>query len=66
MEEIECDIDPREIASQADLNALLDFVRRLGDKTQKQVVITPENGRHEPILTYAPDSKTFEYHAMLT
>ena len=61
-DEIECDIVPHEILSQADLDALLGFVRQLGDTTHKRVVITPENGREHPFISYEPESREFEYH----
>lgn len=63
-EEIECDVDPREIASQADLDALLSFVRQIGDATRKPVTITPENMREKPIITYDPQSRDFQHHAI--
>jgi hypothetical protein len=61
-EEIECDFVPNEITSQTDLDALLAFVRQLGVATHKRVVITPENGRELPFITYDPKSRKFEYH----
>jgi hypothetical protein len=61
-EEIECDFVPNEITSQADLDALLGFVRQLGDATRKRVVITPENVRELPFITYDPESREFEHH----
>jgi hypothetical protein len=63
-EEIECDVAAHEISSQTDLDALLGFVRQLGDVTHKRVVITPENGREHPIISYEPESREFEYHEM--
>jgi hypothetical protein len=62
LEEIECDFVPNEITSQADLDALLAFVRQLGDAARKRVVITPENRCDEPFISYAPESREFEYH----
>jgi len=61
-EEIECDFVPNEITSQADLDALLAFVRQLGDATRKRVAITPENSRELPFITYDPESGGFEHH----
>jgi hypothetical protein len=61
-EEIECDFVPNEITSQADLDALLAFVRQAGDATRKRVVITPENGRELPFITYDPERREFEHH----
>ena len=61
-DEIECDFVPNEITSQTDLDALLDFIRRLGDTTRKRVVITPENGRERPFITYDSESREFVHH----
>jgi len=63
-EEIECDVSPREITSQTDLNALLGFVRQLGDTTHKRVLITPENDREHPFISYEPESREFEYRVV--
>src|SRR4051812_28241071 len=63
-EEIECDFYPNDITSQADLDALLAFVRQLGDVTRKRVVITPENVRECPFITYDPESTRFEHHGV--
>jgi hypothetical protein len=61
-EEIECDIDPRQMTSQTDLDSLSGFVRLLGDTTNKRVVITPENVRDEPFISYSPETRMFKYH----
>ena len=61
-EEIECDFIPNEITSQTDLDALLGFVRQLGDVTRKHVVITPENSRERPFITYDSVSREFLHH----
>jgi hypothetical protein len=61
-EEIECDFLPHEIASQTDLDTLLAFIRQLGDATRKRVIITPENGRELPFITYDPETRVFEHH----
>ncbi|RYD85086.1 MAG: hypothetical protein EOP84_03580 [Verrucomicrobiaceae bacterium] len=61
-EEIECDIDPREDSSEDDLNTLLEFVRDMGNTTGKVVVITAENYREQPIISYNPETCGFRYH----
>jgi hypothetical protein len=60
-EEIECDVSPHEVTSETDLAALLGFVHHFGDTTCKRVLITPENGREHPFITYDPKSREFEY-----
>jgi hypothetical protein len=54
-EEIACDVDPREIDSEARFGALLAFVARLGGLLAREVILTPENGPHFVILRYVPD-----------
>jgi hypothetical protein len=63
-EEVECDFVPSAITSQGDLDVLLAFVRQVGDTTRKPVVITPENGRELPFITYDPESRKFEHHGI--
>jgi hypothetical protein len=57
--EIECDIDPREVTSQADLDAVLSLMRQLGDATKKQVILTYENCSNSPLLSYLPTTQEF-------
>lgn len=61
-DEIECDIDPREVTGQASLDALLAFMRQLGDLTHKRTVLTPENTPDSPIISYDPKIRDFEHH----
>jgi len=61
-EEIECDVDPRDIGSQSDLDALLGFVSQLADAVRKPIIITPENSREYPFITYEPETRRFQYH----
>ena len=51
-----------EIASQSDLDELLPFVRQLGERTHKRVMITPENDQQHPFISYEPVSGDFKYH----
>ena len=60
-EEIECDIDPREVKSQVELDAVLEFLQEIGDAVGKPVLLTPENFQEYEILRYDPSSKTFKY-----
>jgi hypothetical protein len=61
-DEIECDIDPREVTDQTSFDALLEFIRQLGNLTRKRAVLTPENLPDEPIISYTPESGDFQYH----
>jgi hypothetical protein len=58
-DEIEFDIDPRQVASQTELDSLLEFLRFIGDCVNKPVMLTLENGIADPILMYEPHSKCF-------
>ena len=60
--EIEFDIDPREVASQAELDTLLNFLHQVGDTIRRSVVLTPENGPEHPIITYDSELEKFQYH----
>ena len=60
-EEIECDIDPREVRSQADFDAVLAFLKRIGDSVGKPVLLTPENSPEAEILRYDPNFQEFKY-----
>jgi len=61
-DQVECDFAADEVASQADLDALLGFIRQLGELTHKRVAITQENGQGFPIITYEPESGSFQHH----
>lgn len=61
-EEIEFDIDPREIKSQSDLDTLLNFMQEIGNAICKPVSLAPENGREFPIISYEPASGKFHHH----
>lgn len=60
-EEIEGDLDPREVQGQAALDALVEFVALLGSAMHCEVVVTPENGRHWTLLRYDPGTKSVDW-----
>jgi hypothetical protein len=60
-DEIEFDIDPREIEGQRQLDALLAFMRLLSDATGKDAVLTPENCREIVIFRSRPGQSAIEY-----
>jgi hypothetical protein len=60
-EEIECDIDPRDVKSQVELDALLAFLKEIGDSVGKQSILTPENFRESVIFRYDPNSQMLRY-----
>lgn len=61
-EEIDFEIDPREVTSQASLDELLGFLRRVGDTVGKAVILTYESSEQRPFITYEPSRREFQYH----
>ena len=59
---IEFDIDPREVISQAELDALLMFLQTVGNAVHRPVILTPENVPKHPIISYKPESGQFQFH----
>ncbi len=58
IDEIEFDIDPREINSQESLDQMLEFVRLIGDSVSKQVIVTYESDQQHPFISYDPIEKS--------
>ena len=61
-EEIEFDIDPREVKGQSELDALFGFMRMLADAIGKEVVLTPENFRNAIIFRVRSGTDEVEWH----
>jgi hypothetical protein len=61
VEEIELDIDPREIQDETAFGRLLDFMRRVARRLGKPVILTPENFQASTILTVPPSGAPI-YH----
>lgn len=59
--EIEFDISPCEVTSQAALDALLGFLRLVGDSLGRTVIMSYENDEQHPFLCYEPSRKEFQY-----
>jgi hypothetical protein len=62
-DEIEFDIDPREIQGQGQLDALFAFLQLLADATGKPAVLTPESGQDTVIFRAQPGQPEMEYHS---
>lgn len=60
-DEIEFDVDPREVTSQAALDELLGFLRRVGDTVGRAVILTYESDERHPFISYEPSRREFEY-----
>ena len=61
--EIEIDIDPAEIESAVDHDAVLSFLERLGRTLGKPVIVTPENEMQTPIVSFDPSNDTWRWKA---
>jgi hypothetical protein len=61
-EEIELDIDPREITESEDHIAVLQFVEKLAAATRKDAVVTLENSPHVQLLRYQQASQFSQVH----
>ena len=53
-EEVEFDLDPREVRDEEDLRAITDFMSRMANATGKATVLTHENTKSAVILTMSP------------
>lgn len=60
-EEIEFDIDPREVDSSSAAEDVLSFMSDLGNLLSKEVVLTPENASTIPIYRFLPSMTVPEY-----
>jgi len=58
-QDIELDLDPREMTSQAHLDLVLAFMGSLGRATFSGVVLTPENSPGFPIIRYELGTDSF-------
>ena len=61
-EEIELDVDPRQVESQETHAAVLSFVEAVAAATGKLATITPENSPESPILSYEPEGERWRFH----
>lgn len=60
-DEIEFDLDPREVTGPERAEAVGRFMGVLGDATGKPVILTYENGRTAVICRWSPTSRTLEW-----
>jgi hypothetical protein len=54
LDEVVFDLDPREIAGESSLQAIVVFMQFLAATTGKDCALTPEGGHATPILTMSP------------
>lgn len=55
-EEIELDIDPKEVGGPIEHTQILHFMEGVAEKIGKPILLTPENGSEVPYLSYEPTS----------
>ena len=60
-EEIEFDLDPREIQSEHQAEQIFAFMRQTGELLEKEVVLTPENVQNVPIFKFLPSVDEVQY-----
>jgi len=58
-EEMEFDIDPRQVDTEADITLILGFMKTIGDTLDKDVFLTPEDTQDYHHATYKPSSGEF-------
>jgi len=63
MDEIEFDIDPRDVKGQRELDALFGFMRCLAQAVNKDVVLTAENMPEIVVFRVRPGTTPIEYQA---
>jgi hypothetical protein len=61
IEEIELDIDPREVVSEENFRDLTSFISSLGQALAKQVMITPENLPSKPLFLFVHETNEVKY-----
>jgi hypothetical protein len=60
-EEIEFDLDPREIQNERQAEQIFAFMRQIGQILNKEVVLTPENLQDAPIFKFLPSDGKVQY-----
>ena len=63
LNEIEFDFDPRDVKDERELEELFDFLRQLCRISNKQTVLTPENGPKLWIFRFSPGVNDPEYQS---
>ena len=58
--DIEFDLDPKEV-TETNFAALLEFMRSVGSRLEKDVVLAPENMPHHPFLVYSAERAAFDF-----
>jgi hypothetical protein len=61
--EIEIDILPHQVKTEADHDGVLEFLERLGQALSKPVILTPENETQTPIVSFDPSNNAWRWKA---
>ncbi|MGH7975323.1 MAG: hypothetical protein ACREDS_08215 [Limisphaerales bacterium] len=61
IEQIEFDVDPREVSSATAFDGLTSLLKLLGDELDKRVIMSYESEEQHPFLIYEPSKKEFDY-----
>lgn len=61
-QEIELDLDPREVTSETQFAILLDFMRDIARAVGQPIRLTDENNSHFPLIEVFPDSSVCWWH----
>lgn len=62
VDELELDLDPREIKDAASHDLVLDFLSGLAERLAKPLLLAPENGPQVPYRTYEPITRRWHVH----
>ena len=60
-EEIEFDLNPREVENQQDFEKVIQFMRLLANATQRDTIVTPENQNDIIIFRVRPNNQSVEH-----
>lgn len=63
IDELELDLDPREIQDAASHDLVLGFLAGLADLLAKPLLLAPENGPEHPYLIYDPSARLWTVHS---
>ena len=66
VEEIEFDLDPREMRGEAEFSRLLGFMQSISRLLGKPVLLTPENEQERPLLAVDPDRSLIYFPPLST
>ena len=66
VEQIELDVDPREVNSATAFDGLISVLKLIGDGLDRRVIMSCESDEQHPFITYEPSRKEFVYFPCLT